>query len=76
MLEKKIERERIMVDTLPELSIQILELAKDQGKITISQIVKTTGANRNTIKKHLQSLVSGNKLAQHGTGKGTWYGQR
>ncbi len=74
-LEKKIERERIMIDTLPELSVQILELVKEQGQITIGQFVKITGANRNTVKKHLQSLVSANHLTQHGTGKGTWYGR-
>ncbi|MHA1566067.1 MAG: Fic family protein [Alphaproteobacteria bacterium] len=72
-LEKKIERERIVLDTLPELSAQILELAKEFGRITTGQIVKVTGANRNTIKKHLQSLVTANHLAQHGSGKGTWY---
>ena len=74
-LEKKIEREKIVIDMLPDLSVQILEVAKEHGKITISQIVKITGANRNTVKKHLQSLVSANHLAQHGTGKGTWYGR-
>lgn len=74
-LEKKIEREKIVIDMLPELSVQILEMAKEHGKITISQIVKITGANRNTVKKHLQSLVAANHLAQHGTGKGTWYGR-
>ncbi|MGH8650882.1 MAG: Fic family protein [Gammaproteobacteria bacterium] len=74
-LEKKIERERIMVDTLPELSVQILELAREQGRITISHVVKITDANRNTVKKHLQALVSANYLTQHGTGKGTWYGR-
>jgi len=72
-LEKKIERERIVVDTLPDLSVQILEFAKDRDKITIGQIVKLTQANRNTIKKHLQSLVLANHLVQSGTGKGTWY---
>lgn len=72
-LEKKIERERIMTDTLPDLSVEILELAKEHGKTTIGQIVKITGANRNTVKKHLQTLVSINHLTQHGTGKGTWY---
>jgi Fic family protein len=72
-LEIKIERERIVVDNLPELSVQILEIAKDQDKVTIGQIVKLTQANRNTIKKHLQSLVSTNHLTQCGTGKGTWY---
>jgi len=74
-LERKIEREKIVIDMLPKLSVQILEMAKEHGKITISQIVKITGANRNTVKKHLQSLVSVNHLAQHGTGKGTWYGR-
>ncbi|PHS60519.1 MAG: AsnC family transcriptional regulator, partial [Flavobacterium sp.] len=72
-LEKKIERERIVADTLPELSVQILEFAKSQDKITIGQIVKLPQANRNTIKKHLQSLVLANHLVQSGTGKGTWY---
>ena len=72
-LEKKVERERIVVDNLPGLSVQILEIAKDHDKVTIGQIVKLTQANRNTIKKHLQSLVSANHLIQSGTGKGTWY---
>lgn len=74
-LEKKIERERIVMATLPELSVQILELAKEHGRVTVSQIVSFTGANRNTVKKHLQTLVSAKHLAQHGTGKGSWYGR-
>ena len=61
--------------TLLELSVQILELAKEHGRVTVSQIVSITGANRNTVKKHLQTLVSATHLAQHGTGKGTWYGR-
>jgi predicted HTH transcriptional regulator len=72
-LETKIAREKILIDTLPELSLQILELAKEHGRLTISQIVQITGANRNTVKKHLQSLVAARHLLQHGTGKGTWY---
>lgn len=74
-LQEKIERERIMVDSLPDLSLEILELAKAHGKITISQIVTSTDANRNTVKKHLKDLVAANHLKQHGTGKGTWYGR-
>lgn len=74
-LERKIEREKIVIDMLPDLSVQILEMTKEHGKVTIRQIVKITGANRNTVKKHLRSLVSANHLAQHGTGKGTWYGR-
>jgi DNA-binding IclR family transcriptional regulator len=34
-------------------------------------MVQMNGANRNTVKKHLQSLVAAEHLAQHG--KGTWY---
>jgi Fic family protein len=73
-LEKKIERERLIVGTLPELSLQILDTLKERGRITIGDIVKLTGANRNTVKKHLAALVEANHLSQHGTGKGTWYG--
>ena len=74
-LEKKIERERIMVSALPELSLKILELVKEQGRITIAEVVTLTGANRNTAKKHLRDLVAANHLIQHGIGKGTWYGR-
>ena len=73
-LERKISRERIVIGALPNLSVQILELAKDHGRLTIGQIVTLTNANRNTVKKHLKALVAANHLAQHGTGRGTWYG--
>ncbi|MCM8858020.1 MAG: DUF977 family protein [Candidatus Thiodiazotropha sp.] len=74
-LEKKIERERILIDMLPKLAVEILELARQHGRLTIGQIVKITGANRNTVKKHLQTLVTAKHLSQHGKGKGTWYGR-
>lgn len=73
-LETKIARERILMETLPALSVQILDLVKAHGQVTISQITTLTAANRNTVKKHLQMLVAANRLAQHGSGKGTWYG--
>ena len=74
-LEKKIERERIVMGALPELSLQIIDAIKERGRITIGEIVNLTGANRNTVKKHLASLVEARHVSQHGTGKGTWYGQ-
>ena len=74
-LEAKIEREQILVAKLPELSVRILELATEHGRLSVSQIVDITGANRNTVKKHLQSLVANQHLSQHGKGKGTWYGR-
>lgn len=74
-LEAKIERERILAAKLPELSVRILELATEHGRLTVGQIVDITGANRNTAKKHLQTLVANQHLSQHGKGKGTWYGR-
>jgi len=72
-LEDKIAREKIMVELLPELSLTILDIARDHGRLTNVQIVNMTGANRNTVKKHLSSLVTAGHLEQHGSGKGTWY---
>ena len=72
-LEVKLEREKLLMGQLSELSIQIPELAKSRGRLTVREIVTITNANRNTIKKHLESLVKNNYLQQSGTGKGTWY---
>jgi len=73
-LEHKIEQERLILGDLPELSVQILELCRHRGRVTVAEAVKVTGANRNTIKDHLKSLVRANHLARHGAGRGTWYG--
>ena len=72
-LEKKIERERLVLGDLPDLSVQILELAREHGRITVAEAVKLTGANRNTIKDHLSALTGARHLVRHGKGRGTWY---
>lgn len=73
-LEKKIERERLILGDLPELSAQILELCRDRGRVTVADAAKVTGANRNTIKDHLKALKRAGHIEQHGAGRGTWYG--
>ena len=72
-LEVKLEREKLLLGQLPELSLKILELVKSRGRITISDVVVLTEANRNTIKKHLEALADDKHLLKHGIGKGTWY---
>lgn len=72
-LEVKLEREKLLMGQLPELSLKILELAKSRGRVTVKDIVIFTEANRNTVKKHIESLVEKNYLKQEGVGKGTWY---
>ena len=73
-LEKKIERERIVLAALPDLSLQIVEFAREHGRITMMDAIKLTGASRNTLKQHFRSLTERNHLEQHGSGRGTWYG--
>lgn len=72
-LEKKLEKEQLLLMQLPGLSLQLLESIKSRGRITVKEAVVITQANRNTIKKHLDQLVSGNRIQRNGTGKATWY---
>jgi len=72
-LEKKITREKVLLKKLPEVSMNILELVHENGRLTNAQIVELTNTNRNTVKKHLSSLVRAGFLTQNGHGKGTWY---
>ncbi len=73
-LSKKVEREKIVLAALPELSIQILEAAKDHGRVTIGEMITLTGLSRNTLKGHFKSLVEKGHLVSHGKGRGSWYG--
>jgi Fic family protein len=72
-LEKKVEREKIVLASLPELSLQIVEFAREHGRVTIGETVKLTGANRNTLKQHFRNLTERGSLNQHGSGRGVWY---
>lgn len=75
-LEKKVEREKIVLAALPELSLKIVEFAREHGRVTIGDTIKLTGASRNTLKQHLRSLVERGNLNQHGSGRGVWYDLR
>lgn len=72
-LEEKITQEKLLFNQLPELSMQILELIKSRGRATVKDVVAVLGANRNTVKKHLEAVVELGHLRQNGVGKGTWY---
>ena len=73
LLEEKIIREKEVLLHLPELSGKILKLLSAHGRLTISELESMSKANRNTIKKHLASLVRSKKIKQYGKGRGTWY---
>jgi Fic family protein len=73
-LEKKVEREKIVLAALPALSLEIVEFAREHGRITMAEAIKLTESNRNTLKQHFRDLIERGHLEQHGRGRGVWYG--
>jgi Fic family protein len=73
-LEKKMDRERIMLADMPELSVLILEIVREHGRVTVAEAARISGVSRHTIKDHLKSLAVQGHLTLHGTGRGAWYG--
>lgn len=72
-LAKKIEREKLVLATLPELSLQIVEFAKEHGRVTMGEAIKLASASRNTLKQHFRALVERGYLNKLGSGRGVWY---
>lgn len=72
-LSRKVERERLVLAALPELSLQIVEFVREHGRITMGDAIRLTGGNRNTLKQHFRALVERGHLGQHGGGRGVWY---
>ncbi len=69
----KIDREKMVLITLPELAVEILDFVRDHGRVTMRDMIKKSGASRNTLKEHFRNLVEKRHIVQHGKGKGTWY---
>lgn len=72
-LEKKVEREQIVLAAMPELQLAIVEFTREHGRVTMGEAIKLTGASRNTLKQHFRALVERGTLNQHGSGRGVWY---
>lgn len=72
-LRTKVEREKLMLGSMPALSARLLDLVRDHGRLTIGDAERLTGENRNTLKQHFRGLVSDGHLALNGAGRGAWY---
>jgi Fic family protein len=72
-LGSKVEREEAARAALPDLAIRMMDYARDHGRVTMSNMVLTTGASRNTLKEHFRNLVRRKLLVQQGGGRSTWY---
>ncbi|HWR28874.1 MAG TPA: DUF977 family protein [Negativicutes bacterium] len=59
--------------SLPELSPQIIEFTRENGRITIGDAIKLTGTSRNTLKVHFRNLVERRHLTRHGSERGVWH---
>jgi Fic family protein len=72
-LNRKIEREKLVLAALPDLSLQIVEFAREHGRVTMGDAIRLTGSSRNTLKQHFRALVGRGYLNQQGSGRGVWY---
>ncbi|MGC4043119.1 MAG: Fic family protein [Armatimonas sp.] len=72
-LEKKMEREKLLEGDLPELSLRILELAREHGRIKSGELRLLTGEKEGTLRNRLNELVARGLLNRHGKGPATWY---
>ena len=72
-LRKKMKYEKTVIADLPALSVKILEQTRKKGRITMGDMIKKTGASRNTLKEHFRLLMKKGHLTKHGQGRSTWY---
>ncbi len=73
VLVAKVEQGQLMLRSLSALEEKIVELARAQGRISVAEVLRATGANRSTIKLRLTELVKRGILARNGAGRGAWY---
>src|SRR5664279_1842207 len=72
-LTEKIEQEKLVLSSVPDLSVQILDHARVHGRVSIGEIIKVTGVSRYTLKAHFRQLVENGHLKKRGGGRSTWY---
>lgn len=72
-LARKVEREKLILAPLPDLSLKILDHVRAHGRITMTEAAALTNVSRNTLKIHFRTLVEKGHLVLHGAGRGAWY---
>jgi len=65
-LEMKIERERIFLSDLPELSERILELCRERGRVTIGDIAKRCSDREGAKSDFVQDIAAANAVYNAG----------
>ncbi len=78
-LAAKVEKEKAAGDgdaALPALSLKVMALFKKHQRLTVTEIVKHTKANPNTLKVRLRELVTTGRIKRHGKARATWYSRK
>ncbi len=73
-LEKKVKAEKILQENFHQLHLKILKILKNHNRLSVSEIQRLSGANRNTLKVKLRELVEMKKIRSFGKGRGVTYG--
>jgi len=71
-LAKKIDREKLM-SSLSQLDEELLKLARQHGRLSLTEAQRLTRANRNTLKLHLRQLCAAGRMKLLGRGRASWY---
>jgi hypothetical protein len=58
---------------LSAIDEQLLQLARQHGRLTLTVAQHLTNVNRNTLKLHLRQLVAAGRLKLLGRGRSSWY---
>lgn len=72
-LAAKVEHEKTALSALSKLAVEILDYARDHGRVTTRDMVREHGASPNTLKATFASLVTKGLLVRFGGGRSTWY---
>jgi hypothetical protein len=54
------------------LAVQILDHARQHGRVTMGETIRISGASHNMPQEHFRNLAEKRRLMRHGTGKGFW----
>lgn len=71
-LDGKMAREKSAV-ALSALAVQMLDYAREHGRVSTRDMVREHGASSNTVKSTFGSLLQKGLLVRHGGGRSTWY---
>ena len=73
-LESRLEQEEILLNnSLSQREERIMNILKERGQVTITELVNLTGINRNTLKSNLRKLDHLQLVKLQGKGRGAFY---